>query len=163
MDQVIRKFLILTVASSSSICQELPVRYNIRSRSGTGVGLCPNTQDLVEIIRQDVLSFMNNTVLPVVIGHGAGGCGGYGWRRAAYLNMSDPTQTCLPAWELIATPRRSCARPSNASSYSCYSAIFPTHGVQYSQICGRIIGYQVGEPQAFVLENTDQPQTIAND
>ncbi len=157
MDQVIKNFLILTVASSFSICQELPVRYNIRSKSGSGVGLCPNTQDLVESIR---LSFMNNTVLPVIIGREAYGCGGPGWRKAAYLNMSDPTQTCPPAWELITTPKRSCARPSNASSYSCYSAIFPTQGVQYSQVCGRIIGYQIGEPQAFVLENTDQPQTI---
>jgi hypothetical protein len=103
---------------------------------------------------------MNNTVLPVVIGREAYGCGDFGWRKAAYLNMSDPIQTCPPAWELITTPKRSCAGPSNASSYSCYSAIFPTQGVQYSQVCGRIIGYQFGEPQAFVLENTDQPQTI---
>ena len=76
--------------------------------------------------------------------------------------MSDPTQTCPPAWELIATPRRSCARPSNAGSFSCYSAMFPTQGIQYSQVCGRIIGYQFGETQAFILENSNrhQPRTI---
>jgi hypothetical protein len=28
--------------------------------------------------------------------------------------------------------------------------MFPTQGIQYSQICGRIIGYQVGRPGAFV-------------
>jgi hypothetical protein len=38
--------------------------------------------------------------------------------------------------------------------------MFPTQGTQYSQVCGRIIGYQVGQPQAFVLENNNQPQTI---
>ena len=66
--------------------------------------------------------------------------------------MSDPTQTCPPAWELITTPRRSCARPSNAGFHSCYSAIFPTaQGTQYSQVCGRIIGYQFGHPEAFVV------------
>ena len=27
--------------------------------------------------------------------------------------------------------------------------MFPTQGIQYSQVCGRIIGYQVGEPDAF--------------
>ena len=49
----------------------------------------------------------------------------------------------------IATPRRSCARPSNAGLLSCYSSMFPTQGSQYSQVCGRIIGYQVGQPEAF--------------
>ena len=103
---------------------------------------------------------INSSVLPVLTtqkagnsysgpGYEACGCGGTGWRRAAYLNMSDPTQTCPPAWELITTPRRSCARPSIAGDYSCYSAMFPTQGIQYSQVCGRIKGYQVGQTQAF--------------
>ena len=92
-------------------------------------------------------------MLPALGGHGACGCGGLGWRRTAYLNMSDPTQTCPPAWELITTPRRSCARPSSAGRRTCYSATFPTQGIQYSQVCGRLIGYQFGEPQAFVYEN----------
>jgi hypothetical protein len=38
--------------------------------------------------------------------------------------------------------------------------MFPTQGIQYSQVCGRIIGYQFGQPQAFVLENTNRPQPI---
>ena len=87
--------------------------------------------------------------MPVFRGYGVCGCGGYGWRKAAYLNMSDPTQTCPPVWELISTPKRSCARPSSASWQSCYSTIFPTQGIQYSQVCGRTIGYQIGEPVAF--------------
>ena len=37
----------------------------------------------------------------------------------------------------------------NAGGRICYSAIYPTQGIQYSQVCGRIIGYQVGEPEAF--------------
>jgi hypothetical protein len=28
--------------------------------------------------------------------------------------------------------------------------MFPTQGIQYSQVCGRIIGYQVGHPAAFI-------------
>ena len=70
--------------------------------------------------------------------------------------LSDPTQTCPPAWELIATPRRSCARPSvNTGSPTCYSAMFPTQGIQYSQVCGRIIGYQVGQPEGFFGSRRD--------
>ena len=119
---------------------------------------CPSTrgQKLRERIRLDVVSFINSE-----FGYGACGCGGRGWRRAAYLNMSDPTQTCPPAWELITTPRRSCARPSNASSRSCYSAMFPTQGMQYSQACGRIVGYQIGQPQGFVASGPP-PETIDN-
>ena len=76
------------------------------------------------------------------------------------ISMSDPTQTCPPAWELITTSRRSCARPSSAGDRTCYSAMFPTQAIQYSQVCGRIIGYQVGHPQAFYLENSNEPQVI---
>ena len=153
MDHFMRNLLILVIASSFSFCQELSMRYNIRSVTGTRAGLCPNTQDLVKSIRQDFLLFINNSVLHALEtgpGYGGCGCGGPGWRRAAYLNMSDPTQTCPPAWELITTPRRSCARPSNAGTFSCYSAMFPTQSIQYSQVCGRIVGYQKGQPQAFI-------------
>ena len=78
----------------------------------------------------------------------------------AYLNMSDPTQTCPSAWELITTPRRSCGRPSSADDKTCHSATFLTQGIQYSQICGRITGYQFGDPDAFVLENSNRQQTL---
>ena len=144
--------IFLLVVTSCVACQQLPLNYSGRSVAGAGAGMCPDTQDLREDIQQDIHSLINSRVLSALgtgPGHRACGCGGPGWRRAAYLNMSDPTQTCPPAWELIATPRRFCARSSNAGSRSCYSAMFPTQGIQYSQVCGRIIGYQSGEPQAF--------------
>ena len=145
--RIMRAIFFLVVASCVA-CQEL--KYSIRSVAGAGAGMCPDTQDLREDIEQDINSLISSSVLPVIFGYGACGCGGSGWRRATYLNMSDPTQTCPPAWELITTPRRSCARPSNAGWSSCYSAMFPIQGIQYSQVCGRITGYQVGEPQAFI-------------
>ena len=132
----IMRVIFLLVVASCVACQQLPLKY--RSVVGAG-GMCPDTQDLREAIQQDIDSLINRP------GYGACGCGGPGWRRAAYLNMSDPTQTCPPAWELITTPRRSCARPSA----SCSSAMFPTQSIQYSQVCGRIIGYQFGQPEAF--------------
>ena len=163
MDHFNKILIVVAIASSCSFCQELPLNYNVRSTAGAGVGICPATQDLVETIKKDVSSLLNSTVLPAReagSGYGACGCGGPGWRRAAYLNMSDPTQTCPPAWELITTPRRSCARPSNANGLTCYSASFPTNDIYYSQVCGRIIGYQVGQPQAFIHENINRQQPI---
>ena len=153
-------FLFLTIVSLVT-CQELYSRYNISSIEWSGTEFCPCTEKKREKIKQDVKMFLNNNVLPEFLaGYRACGCGGPGWRRAANLNMSDPTQTCPPVWELITTPRRSCARPSNASNWSCYSAMFPTQGIQYSQVCGRIIGYQLGQPEAFIAENINNPQTI---
>ena len=122
MDQIVRNLLVLAIACSFISCQEPSLPYNMRSITGTKAGLCPTTQGVVESIRQDIDSFINNSVLPSLRGYGACGCSSPGWKRAACLNMSDPTQTCPPAWELITAPRRSCTRPSNAGSCLCYSA-----------------------------------------
>ena len=146
----VKSSLLFLVMISSGVCQlGLYSSYNTSSTELSGAGFCPSTEKLREKIKQDVNLFLNSSVVPILTRPCS--CGGPGWRRAAYLNMSDPTQTCPPAWELITTPRRSCARPSNASGLTCYSAMFPTQGIQYSQVCGRIIGYQVGQPQAFIL------------
>ena len=142
-------FLFLATVTSVA-CQELHQSYNLSSIELSGVGFCPSTEKLREEIKEDIELVINNSVPYILTMDRACGCGGPGWRRTAYLNMSDPTQTCPRAWELITTPKRSCARPSSASYNSCYSAIFPIQGIQYSQVCGRIIGYQVGEPEAFI-------------
>ena len=34
------------------------------------------------------------------------------------------------------------------------STTFPVHGIEYSQVCGRIIGYQYGSPDAFYNQVT---------
>ena len=161
-------FLFLAVAGSINY-RELPL-YSVRSAEGTGAGICPATPELRKIIEQDVKLLINNSVLPTLLtknqtqagntGLSACGCGGPGWRRVIYLNMSDTTQSCPLGWSLITSPRRSCGRPSNAGGRTCYSATFPIHGIQYSQVCGRIIGYQKGEPQTFVYEDRNLPQTI---
>ena len=147
---MVRSSLLFLAVISSAVGQELYRSYNTSSIELSGAGFCLSTEKLREEIKRDIDVFLNNSVLPKIFSTcGACGCGGPGWRRAAYLDMSDPTQTCPPAWELITTPRRSCARPSSAGRQTCYSAIFPTQGIRYSQVCGRIIGYQFGSPQAF--------------
>ena len=144
--------IISTVGSISTVsCQDLPITYNVTATKG-----CPTTRSQRDSITQDIKMLLNSSVLPslnhttVGLGRGACGCGGPGWRRAAYLNMSDLAQTCPPAWELITTPKRSCARPSSAGGGTCFSAMFPIQSVRYSHVCGRIIGYQVGTTQAFL-------------
>ena len=70
-----------------------------------------------------------------------------GWTRIANLDVRNTSQQCPSAWALITTPTRVCGRTT--SSAGCDSAIFPTNGIRYSHICGRIIGYQYGSPDGF--------------
>ena len=56
--------------------------------------------------------------------------------------MTDPTQQCPGGFKLFRRtepPLRTCGKPDD--QYGCVSNFFPVHGIQYSRVCGRIIGY----------------------
>ena len=78
-------------------------------------------------------------------------CGsGGGWTRLAYLDMSDAnaTQNCPSGFRLYQENNiNACGRPA-ANSGSCVSVQFPSNGISYSQICGRVTGYQYGSTDA---------------
>ena len=75
-------------------------------------------------------------------------CGGGLWRQVAHLNMSDPMERCPSAWrEFNSSGVRACGRPSTLVG-TC-PGTFYSPGTQYSRVCGRIIGYQVGSPAGF--------------
>uniref|UniRef100_A0A1X7T815 Fibrinogen C-terminal domain-containing protein n=1 Tax=Amphimedon queenslandica TaxID=400682 RepID=A0A1X7T815_AMPQE len=69
-------------------------------------------------------------------------CGlGGGWARLAYLDMTDATQNCPSGFRLYQSEGvRACGRTN--SSGGCVSVQFPSNGISYSQICGRVTGYQ---------------------
>ena len=65
-----------------------------------------------------------------------------GWTRLAYLNMSNATQSCPSGFRLYQSGGvRACGR--SGSSGSCVSVQFPSNGISYSQICGRVDGIPV--------------------
>ena len=72
-----------------------------------------------------------------------------GWTRIGYLDMTDATQSCPSGFRLYQSGGvRACGRTSN--SPSCSPIItFPTNGVGYTQICGRVKGYQKGSTDAI--------------
>jgi hypothetical protein len=75
-------------------------------------------------------------------------CGGYGWRQVAYLNMTDPDQTCPIQWRLYEQDTtRACGR-QESNIASCDSVQFSSDGYVYTEVCGRITGYQHGSPDA---------------
>ena len=87
-------------------------------------------------------------------------CGGTGgWRRAVYLDMTDPNTNCPSGWNMTGYSKRTCGRAS-ISSLSCDSVFFPVSGGAYSQVCGRIRAYQYGLPLAFFGYNYNGQTTI---
>ena len=81
-------------------------------------------------------------------GHPQSECGPGLWWRVAYLDMTDPSQQCPSAWrEYNTSGVKACGRPANSTG-SCATEFYCTNH-QYSRVCGRIIGYQVGAPDAF--------------
>ena len=78
-------------------------------------------------------------------------CGAGEWIRIAYLNMTDPSQTCPQAWtEINDTTNgvRVCGRPPSSHDM-CHGTFYFTGGLTFTKVCGRVIGYQIGHPDAF--------------
>lgn len=78
-------------------------------------------------------------------------CGGAGWSRVAFVNMSNPNQNCPMGLKYIASPIRMCGLYTSSSG--CSSTTFSIGGLQYNQVCGRVIGYQYGYAYAFVTSH----------
>ena len=103
---------------------------------------------------------MNQTLTREVFYNTEKTCGGtWGWRRAVYLDMTDPNTNCPSGWQLTGYSKRTCGR-ANSSRLSCDSVFFSVSGGPYSQVCGRIRAYQWGLPDAFLGYNYDGQTTI---
>ena len=95
-----------------------------------------------------MLSLLRETVVPLLQNFSCGGS--FGWRRVAYLDMSDTSQRCPSAWREISTPRRVCGRKSTLRYYSsCDGVTYSTGNVHYDKVCGRITGYQIGSTNVW--------------
>ena len=76
-----------------------------------------------------------------------------GWMRAAYIDMTNESNTCPQGLNYtVESSTRMCTR-SQTGTRSCSSVTFPTHGVPYTKICGRARGYQYGHTYAFRFSN----------
>ena len=60
---------------------------------------------------------------------------------------SDPNQQCPANWNPYTTPVRACGRLTGG--LACDSAIFSSNNQLYSHVCGRVIAYQRGDPEAL--------------
>ena len=65
-----------------------------------------------------------------------------------YLNMTDPNEQCSPGFRLYEKNGvRACGRYTSG----CLSVTYPSHDISYSQVCGRVIGYQQGSPMLYII------------
>ena len=73
-----------------------------------------------------------------------------GLMRVAYFNMSDSTEECPPGFRLYQSGGvKACGRQSSNSG-SCQSTVtFPSYNISYSQVYGRVVGYQYGLTDAI--------------
>ena len=66
--------------------------------------------------------------------------------RVANINMTRHKENCPTGFrEVTSSGKRMCG----SRGTGCVSTSFSSHGVEYSRVCGRIIGYQFGSPDAF--------------
>ena len=75
------------------------------------------------------------------------GCGGTaGWMRVADLDMTRQGEECPAGLTLSSSSnKRLCGR----TGIGCVSTTFSSRGVEYSRVCGKVIGYQFGWVNAF--------------
>ena len=115
-----------------------PVRVPTKILSASATGACPSNQDTMDAkneITQNISAILEDLT----------SCGGPGWRKVGYLDMTDPTQSCPPglALKTYSPGLRSCGRVTDIAG-GCWSTLYSTGGSQYSSVCGRVRGYQFG-------------------
>ena len=73
-----------------------------------------------------------------------------GWMRVGSLNMNDLNEQCPPGFRLYEENGvRACGRQFSSIVDYCVSVTYPSHDISYSQVLGRVIGYQLGTPDAL--------------
>ena len=71
-----------------------------------------------------------------------------GWRRVAFIDMTNASYNCPTGLSLTSYSKRTCGR-SHTTDGGCSSTTFSVGALPYSHVCGRIRGYQFGKSSAF--------------
>ena len=66
----------------------------------------------------------------------------------------------LPSGIDTATSYRITTTDGRNTTIGCQSTDFPTHGLNYSRVCGRLRGYQYGGPDAFYRTYSGQSTSV---
>ena len=143
MSQLTRCTILLLVVQSA-----IAATVDLVSIPGNGeIGTCLIQEErnaAIQSIRASIRTIVDTTPELVIRRN----CGSGEWYRIAHLNMSNSSQQCPSAWrEYSISGVRACRRPHTYIS-NCSATIYATDH-QYSRVCGRVIGYQIGSTDAF--------------
>ena len=104
------------------------------------------------------LSLSNGSIITVYCDMEGSNCDGErGWMRVGYLNMSESDASCpsgLTLQQYINTDHDLCGQQFSYSA-GCYSTFFDTFASNYSNVFGRVRGYQFGDPESFISRSID--------
>ena len=103
---------------------------------------CPSMEER-ERARNEIHQTISSVITSINICNGTPG-----WRRVAFINMTDTSYNCPTGLNLTSYSKRTCGR-SHTNSFECSSTTFSVGGLPYSRVCGRIRGYQFGTTSAF--------------
>ena len=82
-----------------------------------------------------------------------------GWMQVADIDMRRLSDTCPSGLNLLQEgSKRLCSM--SISGGGCSSAVLSVHKVQYSNVCGKIIGYQQKSPDAFSAYHHNPSLTV---
>ena len=111
---------------------------------GEGGRQCPSNEE-----RERAINEIHQTVDSVISSYVPDICNGTtGWRRVAFINMTDTSHRCPPGLNMTTYSKRTCGR-THTGYRNCSSTTFSVGGLPYSQVCGRMRGYQYGVLGAF--------------
>ena len=77
-------------------------------------------------------------------------CGGItgGWMQVASIDMTNSSQQCPNGLKTITkSSKRLCGMKIDGAG--CSSTVFQVHGIKYTHVCGKVIGYQNKTTDAF--------------
>ena len=86
-----------------------------------------------------------------------GVCGG--WMRSVHINMDNHNHNCPAELQTLTSHGRPrCSSP--VDGVGCTPVTFKLHDIPYTKVCGRVIAYQQGSPDAFWPYYRDRSLTI---
>ena len=142
-----------------------PVLLQLTSEKPWGL---TSVRTLVDCFKTLLLCGQDNVVPALKQSHGACSCGGAGWTRVAYLDMTDTDQQCPLNWTLITSPKRSCGRSTGTHDWphrwlllwlSYIPLVLKVSGTARCVV--RLLHIRLhGHPEAFVAETLGYPMTI---
>ena len=129
------------------------IKTELSGISNTTQGLCDKIEEHDAEITAELMDL--SEYIELQSRYKCGGTGG--WRRAIYLDITDPNTECPSGWSIITSDsKRTCGMVGSGST----SVFFPVSGGPYSQVCGRIRAYQSGSTRAFHGYNFHRYDTI---